>query len=230
MAGFTGAPPIVTDGLVFAVDAANKDSYPGSGTTWKDLSGNGNDGTLINGPTFNSANGGSIVFDGSDDYVVFPHDSTLNVDSITVEMICSFDSFFNGYGVAKRFSYAIDNAFFLGLGSDTLIRWSHSTNGTTQLNLDYTHSMNTTDIYHIVGTYDAAGGKNLYIDAQEVASNNDSGNLYQSSDDLYIGADGRLATGFNTMDNFFVLRIYDRSLSSTEISQNYNALKGRFNL
>jgi hypothetical protein len=67
---FTG-PNIVTDGLVLYLDAANQKSYPGTGTTWNDLSGNGNNGTLVNGPTFNSDNNGSIVFDGVDDYVNF---------------------------------------------------------------------------------------------------------------------------------------------------------------
>ena len=59
---------IVTDGLVFYVDAGNGDSYPGSGTAWSDLVGS-NNGTLVNGPTYNSTNGGSFVFDGSNDYV-----------------------------------------------------------------------------------------------------------------------------------------------------------------
>ena len=67
---FAYSPKILTDGLVFAVDAANKKSYPGSGTTWTDLAGS-NDGTLTNGPTFNSGDGGSIVFDGTDDLVDF---------------------------------------------------------------------------------------------------------------------------------------------------------------
>ena len=62
-------PKIVTNGLVLYLDAANKKSYPGSGTTWTDLSGNNNTGTLTNGPTFDSNNGGSIVFDGTNDYV-----------------------------------------------------------------------------------------------------------------------------------------------------------------
>jgi hypothetical protein len=59
---------IVTNGLVLALDAADKNSYPGSGTTWRDMSGNNSNSTLTNSPTFNSANGGSIVFDGVDDY------------------------------------------------------------------------------------------------------------------------------------------------------------------
>ena len=57
-------PKIVTNGLVLALDAADKLSYPGSGTTWKDLGGNAYDGTLTNGPTFTNAFGGNIVFDG----------------------------------------------------------------------------------------------------------------------------------------------------------------------
>ena len=64
-------PGIITDNLIFAVDAANPNSYPGSGTTWNDQTVNQNDGTLTNGPTFDSGNGGSIVFDGSNDLVSF---------------------------------------------------------------------------------------------------------------------------------------------------------------
>jgi hypothetical protein len=60
---------LVRNGLVLALDAGRTLSYPGSGTTWTDLSGNGNTGTLTNGPTYSSANGGSLVFDGVDDYV-----------------------------------------------------------------------------------------------------------------------------------------------------------------
>jgi hypothetical protein len=70
------APNIVTDGLVMYLDAANTKSYPGSGTTWNDLSGNSNNGTLINGPTFNP-NGG-IDFDGTDDYINFGNPTELN--------------------------------------------------------------------------------------------------------------------------------------------------------
>ena len=67
--GLSHSPRIVTDGLVFCVDAGDKMSYPGAGTTWTDLSKNRNNGTLTNGPTFNSANGGSISLDGSNDYI-----------------------------------------------------------------------------------------------------------------------------------------------------------------
>ncbi len=62
---FIHSPKLVTSGLVLCLDAANKLSYPGSGTSWYDLSGNNYNGTLTNGPTFNNGNGGSIVFDGA---------------------------------------------------------------------------------------------------------------------------------------------------------------------
>lgn len=71
-------PKIVTDGLALALDAADLNSYIGSGTTWKDLSGNRNNGLLVNGPSFSSANGGSIVFDGIDDYVVLNGGNNFN--------------------------------------------------------------------------------------------------------------------------------------------------------
>ena len=61
--------PIVLNGLVLYLDAGNPLSYPGTGTIWTDLSNFGNNGTLINGPTFNSGNGGNIVFDGTNDFV-----------------------------------------------------------------------------------------------------------------------------------------------------------------
>ena len=68
MGAFAG-PEIAESGLVLALDAGNLKSYPGSGTTWTDLSGGGNTGTLTNGPTYSSANGGSLVFDGTNDYI-----------------------------------------------------------------------------------------------------------------------------------------------------------------
>jgi len=61
--------PVVTTGLQLYLDAGNASSYPGSGTTWTDLSGNSRTGTLTNGPTYSGTNGGSIVFDGSNDFV-----------------------------------------------------------------------------------------------------------------------------------------------------------------
>ena len=79
------SPRIVTSGLVLALDAAERLSYPRTGTTWRDLSGNSNNGTLTNGPTFSAGNMGSIVFDGVDDYVNIANSTSLQVaDTFTV--------------------------------------------------------------------------------------------------------------------------------------------------
>ena len=65
----TNASMLITSNLLLFYDASDVNSYPGTGTSWFDLSGNNTTGTLTNGPTFSSANGGSIVFDGTNDYV-----------------------------------------------------------------------------------------------------------------------------------------------------------------
>ena len=89
---------IITDGLVMHLDAAQLRSYPTTGTTWTDLSGNGNNGTLINGPTFNSGNGGSIVFDGVNDYVTGFNSISINTtSSFAIEFWFNLTSFTNPY-------------------------------------------------------------------------------------------------------------------------------------
>ena len=90
-------PKTTTNGLIFCVDAADKNSYPGTGTTWTDLSGNANNGTLTNGPTFNGSNGGVIVFDGTDDYslTTFSNSSNLINDPTTNGGIISFSIWIN---------------------------------------------------------------------------------------------------------------------------------------
>ena len=101
--GLAHSPSIVMNGLVLALDAANSKSYPGSGTTWTDLSGNSNTGTLTNGPTYNSANGGSIVFDGVDDGVNIPHNSNIDIrNQITIECLFYLNSFTAGGPNADR--------------------------------------------------------------------------------------------------------------------------------
>jgi hypothetical protein len=79
--GVFAGPEIAESGLVLALDAGNLKSYPTTGTTWTDLSGNGNTGTLTNGPTYSSANGGSISFDGTNDYVTIPDSPSWDVNN-----------------------------------------------------------------------------------------------------------------------------------------------------
>jgi hypothetical protein len=105
---------IVTDGLVFYVDAGNEDSYAGSGTTWTDLVGS-NNGTLTNGPTYDLGNGGSIDFDGSDDYAAFSSSATLVPGSDDYSIV--FWAKYNGPAITS--SSVIEGIFQKGLYSDT---------------------------------------------------------------------------------------------------------------
>ena len=81
--GFYRGPKIITEGLSFYLDAANPKSYPGTGTSWKDLSNSGGNGTLTNGPTFDSGNKGSIDFDGTDDYITLSSSLIPSTDDWT---------------------------------------------------------------------------------------------------------------------------------------------------
>lgn len=81
------SPSIITNNITLYLDAGNKRSYPGSGTSWTDLSEFKNNGILNNGPTFNELNSGSIVFDGSNDYVSTSYDlSWNNTNSVSISM------------------------------------------------------------------------------------------------------------------------------------------------
>jgi hypothetical protein len=214
---------IVTDGLVFYVDAGNDNSYPGSGTTWSNLAGS-NDGTLTNGPTYNSANGGSIILDGVDDYVTFSEGGLSfpnNNDDFTLEVVLKLDAVSpqqtmfqqeDGGGSGRSWLFLrSNNAFssFLG-GSDLLL---------TSLG---TPTVGT--VYHVHVKYESGV---LHIGYNGVWYQSSSRNIDENSTGGF-----RIGSGKNTSQptngNIYCVRVYDRALSASEITQNYNALKNRF--
>ena len=234
MAGFTGASPIVTDGLVFAVDAANYESYPGSGTTCTDLVG-GNNGTLINGPTFDSANGGSIVFDGTNEY--------LNVSSSDIPPLEDYSSFTingwfkpsssqasNPYGVGAwlaLFCYAnpTDNYLTLQRSAATSTMVLYHAGGAASLGSIYSDIYSGTWV-NVVLTF-SSGNVVIYLDGSQLSSV--SGISLGSPSSQFFRVFSERST-LTTKGDFSNLSIYDRLLSASEISQNYNALKSRFGL
>ena len=109
---FSYSPKIIVDGLVLYLDAANSYSYVSGSLNWNDLSRSQTSGSLINGPTFNSGNGGSIVFDGADDYVVIPNTSS----SLTFSNL-DF-SIFNWVNISSFNQYSA----FIGKADATIIR------------------------------------------------------------------------------------------------------------
>jgi len=228
MAGFTGASPIVTDGLVFAVDAANYESYPGSGTTWSDLAGS-NDGTLTNGPTFDSANGGVIDFDGTDDVVessIDPSVFSTGHDAFTVSYWINYESL-NNYNTVFELRAGGSNAQWTDYNNinDANRLYSYP-NGAVRIS-DSSLSVNTWYNISVAITQGSGNTFSTYINGQLDKTAGWNRNLGTVA--KYRIGHNNTGTGvFNGQCSS--ISYYNRALSAAEITQNYNALKSRFNL
>jgi len=220
MALVHGIKPIVTSGLILCLDAANRKSYPSpfTGNTWTDLSGNGNTGTLTaTSIGYNSANGGSLTFDGTDDYVQ-KTSATANMSAgVTMEVIFkSTDMTSRAQGLMSWNS--APPYINLWCQGDGKLRFecfgAYSTAAT--------FSNNTW--YHLVGTY-KNNDLNLYVNGSNVIFNIPQGGTLSSSytGNIIIGEFAGYLSG-----NIAKAAIYNRALSATEIQQNYLATKSRY--
>ena len=232
MAIYSG-PGMVTDGLVLCLDAADSLSYPGSGTTWYDLSGNGNDGSLVNGPTYGSVNGGSIVFDGSNDYVIIPYNSNLNPTTITVSawikrnQAVSYAHFIglpinNSTWNYPYMSYGVE---YIGI-TDTIT----FSLGFTDNTFDYTNAAayGNNRWFYFAATYDQSNVK-VYIDGALITTRAETKTLYNSTADFYIGAINT-SSQYPFNGNIAQVSIYNKALAAAEIQQNFDAFRGRFGI
>ena len=232
-----GGPNIIEDGLVLYLDAGNRKSYPGSGTTWFDKSGRGNNGTLTNGPTFNTGSLGSIVFDGSNDYVNCGTGSTIqNISSaITLQVIVDGISLSGTYGGLMKTSNSSWNNGF-GLYYENLppnypknyTFFINNWSGPAVLRYFIPTENQTTPIV-LTGTYSTTTGLRLYINGNLHSTIN-----YNSLINNPVGIQTNIGAA-NTAAYFYKGRIYqsqiyNRALSASEVAQNYNATKGRFGL
>ncbi len=226
---------IITSGLVLCLDAANKNSYSGTGTSWLDLSGNNNTGTLTNGPTFNSANLGSIVFDGVDDYVQTSYDQDTTNRQITWECWFWDNSAGGGFPdtTALISNYKTNTTPFTVLhiyGSTApsggiLFGQQNTTGGSAYL----TYSTNVCNsVWHqIVGVVDAST-MYLYIDGRLISSTPKITGTTRSGQGLVIAGNH---LGRYQSCRIAIVRIYDnKGLTAAEVLQNYNATKTRFGL
>lgn len=229
---------IITDGLVLHLDAAQLRSYPGSGTTWTDLSGNGNNGTLTNGPTFNSANGGSIVFDGTNDYVVINNTITNSLLSGLTFNIWARRNVLAIHGLIVNFdSSSLGQGFDFRLTSNT-IDMLYFTNGANIIGRRSSTFPSINSWNNIVGLWNGTinpSGFSIYLNGIRVDNSNLAigtvSTIVNGGANLEIGRE-RYVSGptsyFN--GNISQASIYNRALSATEITQNYNATKSRFGL
>jgi hypothetical protein len=221
---FNFSPKIITDGLVLYLDAANPKSYAGSGTVWNDLSRGQNRGTLTNGPTFNSANGGSISFDGVDDHVNCGN-VLSSLTELTLECWVRFGTQISNYNgiISKTLSNA--NGYEL--------RTTGYTPTTTSIEFRYVGDVVTLGgftatngvWYHIVGT-GRSGAQALYVNTSIIASKTEVTTPTPNTNNLSIG---KLAyTTLYLNGNISIARIYNRALTAQEVQQNFNATRQRF--
>jgi hypothetical protein len=229
-----GGPNIIEDGLVLYLDAGNRKSYPGSGTTWFDKSGRGNNGTLINGPTFNTGSLGSIVFDGVNDrgrvtncVNALPQDITIEVwlKGTTATTTNAFEIGTGGSSIANELVARGSNS---GLNHLQYFSWYEKTDLTTN-NIIFIvpgrgMPISPTQFSQHVVWLKGDGTSGTYLNGSLFVSNTTPTSFtrwYIASTDLYFGFG---------IENIAAIRIYNRALTQAEITQNFNALRGRFGI
>ena len=240
-----GGPNIITDGLVLNLDAGNIKSYPESGTTWFDKSGYGNNGTLINGPTFNTGSLGSIVFDGVDDYVVTPLTTTYSKFTLNTWFYNTTSSKISRALISKNSYYALTTNDWpcvlsldqsgsyvsITITSGTSFYISDGPSAGSQISGSLP-SLNTW--YNATATYDQVN-LNLYVNGILVTTTpntislpNNTGRTWTIGSAAFERSGGVNQSQYN--GNIASTQIYNRALTSQEVLQNYNATKTRFNL
>ena len=227
---------IVTSGLTLLLDAGFTPSYPKSGTSWTDLSFSGNNGTLINGPTFNSSNGGSLVFDGVDDYVgrntsintgqnftvnawIYP--TLLGTTRRAVAMSSNNYTSLNGW-LFSTAGASINNTFFFSVGNDNAYRVA----------LANTLSLNQWAYISAV-CQNGGGSINLYKNGIETSyelTSLSTNTLIYTYPQFNVGYRDTAGPTDPYTGNIAQVTIYNKTLTASEVLQNYNATKSRFGL
>lgn len=220
-------PKIVTNGLVFCVDAADKNSYIGTGTTWNDIGGQGYTGALTNGPTFSNVGGGSIVFDGTDDYITV-------LTSGFVNNIISMDVWFNlnssklysaliGSNVTEKYEILIK-----GNGAHVEVSLQGS-NYMEYYNIISLNTWTNITVTAVSGTQWKMYKNGIYLGNPSISSG-----TWQVSGTSITNFDvGRIrndVANFGFSGNISSVKIFNRELTASEVLQNYNATKSRFGL
>jgi hypothetical protein len=236
---------IITSGLVLNLDASNASSYAGSGTSWFDLSGNGNNGTLTNGPTFNSANGGSIVFDGTNDYISIGSQNIVGTgtSAFTGELWWYINKTLASGEYIMPIRIKQDSEFLIALYNSSgtynlygVFRLS-TQYGIPLTNSDYINKWICMQFVYTGGNKNTASSYKFYINGAQIAvgSNNFGPAGGEGSNCNIIGADGN--SGCNTFftsgvmkGNIASYRLYTGELTAAQLLQNYNATKTKFGL
>jgi hypothetical protein len=211
---------IVTSGLTLNLDAGFTPSYPKGGTTWTNLSSSAHTGTLINGPVYDSANGGSISFDGTNDYMSVPSLSGTSFPQTTGTIslwyyidstATMYQSIFDIYAVDGR------NHYFISSIGSTIYAGAYYSAGTIPFSFSYGVSFDNWN--HLVLTYNSSGTATLYINGDNFGYSVPVGGFQPSGQFVGFGS----PTTYPVKGKSFNLMIYNRVLSQTEVLQNYYA-------
>lgn len=223
-------PDIVTDGLVLSLDAANPKSYPGTGTVWSDLTNNGNNGTLIDGAGYDSAGGGSIIFNGTNNYVLVGPVANTGKSTISVSWgvwvyptstsgnIFSMSESNPASGWRMPPISSTSQEFRGKIWNNDLLTFPYSLNSWYYLVLVFDYSQQSQRFYvngNLVGqqnpiTYVGSGQSNYMFIGKSIAGANDTG--------MFTGKIGSF-------------QIYtNKALSDIEVLKNFNALRGRYGI
>ena len=234
--GPVAPPSLVTTDLVLNLDAGNSASYVGSGTTWNDLSGS-NHGTLTNGPLFNAGNGGSIVFDGIDDVISFGNILNMGLNSWTISCWVKFDGGTGLMGIIGKTSYrSYEGRYSIYIDNNNLVAFFQPGVSSMIISSPLTPYLDN-KFHNLTLTINRTSMMYLYVDGISVGTPIDVSSTSSlnpnSSDKFYIGSygssDGQSPLYF-FKGNIGQALIYNRAITASEVTNNFNVLKSRFGL
>ena len=219
--GFYRGPNITKDGLVLALDPASPKSYPGTGNTWFDLSGNSNDTTLYNSPTYTNNNVHTFNFDEVDNYAKVNNTSILSTTSYTKMIAFRPESSTSNMVSGGNNS---QHAFWMS-STSTDIHAGH--NGVWDI-VGYSPGSMLNQWWVGAVTFSTTTGWVLYLNGEQVDTSTATTTYTGTANEVRIGA-------YNDAENLFDgdisnVYVYNKVLSASEILQNYNAIKSRFGL
>lgn len=229
-------PSIVTSNLIFHVDAGNTNSYPGSGTTWSDLSGNNYNATLVSSPAFNS--NGYFTFDGSTDYATLGNISALdlgNGNDITVSVWLKTNSAVSKALISKYQTDTVEGGWLINLLNTGVVNTILKNSGGTSVakNSVGTVNNNVWREISVIFRGTTGTGTSIYIDGSfDSDSDTLTGTRVNNSRALLIGGVHTPTNVINAQysGDIAIVKIYNTALTSQQMLQNYNATKGRFGL
>ena len=203
---------IDADSIVLNMDAGLESSYPRTGTTWYDLSGVGNNGTLVNGTTFDS--NGAIEFDGVDDFGNFS--SAINFDDgspFTAQCLISIP-YFTGQNLNRvHWISGVGGNSMMIFYSTSFLMWNEA-GGVNNLSINYNFPTN--KIFQATITRDSNNVVSLYVNGTYINQGSRSGQ-FRWVTFARLGS----ITAYCSRFSLYNMMVYGKSLSSTEVLQNY---------